>query len=126
MPSRDILLVDDEPDIRRIGQLTLERLGGHRVRLAASGPEALDALRTAVPEVVLLDVMLPGMDGPTTLQAIRKLPCAVPVIFVTAKVQRHEVEQYLAAGALGVIKKPFDPLGLPGEVEALLTGSKRP
>ncbi len=122
MAIKRVMLVDDEADIRRIGELSLARVGGWTVTLAASGQEALDKLAEALPDVILLDVMMPGMDGPQTLTHLRARPEAahVPVIFVTARVQRQEIELYLALGASGVIAKPFDPMGLPDEVRQII------
>lgn len=119
---RKVLLVDDEPDIRTIGAMSLRRVGGWEVTVAASGPECIAEVARERPDLVLLDVMMPGMDGPATLAALRADPvsASVPVIFVTAKVQRSEIERWTALGALGVIRKPFDPLGLPKEIRALL------
>jgi two-component system OmpR family response regulator len=120
-----ILLVDDDPDIRRIGALSLEKVGGFAVVLAASGAEALGKLEQEHFDLILLDMMMPDMDGIATLTAERARPAerVVPVIFMTAKVQGGEVDRYLRAGALGVIEKPFDPLALPGEVRRILAQS---
>jgi CheY-like chemotaxis protein len=121
-----VLMVDDEPDIRRIGQMSLRAVGKWEVALAASGAEALVLVAAAAlggrPDVILLDVMMPGMDGPATLAALRsdEATAAIPVIFMTAKVQQHEVERYLALGAAGVIKKPFDPMTLPDQVRRIV------
>ncbi len=122
MSVRSVLLVDDEPDIRRIGQLALQRVAKWDVRLASSGPEAVQLAAAAVPDLILLDVMMPGVDGPTTLVKLRELEGlkTTPVIFMTAKVQRHEVDRYLALGAAGVIAKPFDPMTLATQIVELL------
>jgi CheY-like chemotaxis protein len=109
-----ILYVEDEPDIQTIGRLALETVGGFEVVLCASGAEALDQVQQFAPDLVLLDVMMPEMDGPTTLRALQERFGAQtpPVIFITAKVQPQEIEQYKALGALDVIAKPFDPMAL--------------
>ena len=122
MAIQKVLLVDDEDDIRTIGQLSLARVGGWQCALAPSGQAALELAPTFCPDLVLLDVMMPGMDGPSTLAALRALPATreVPIIFMTAKVQKHEVARYLELGALGVIGKPFDPMTLPAEIKRLL------
>jgi CheY-like chemotaxis protein len=114
MTLQKILLVEDEPDIRAVAQLALEAVGGFTVRQCESGEAALAALAEFAPDLVLLDVMMPGMDGPTTLAALRALPQggAVPVMFMTAKVQPAEIEGYRRLGAIGVISKPFDPMTL--------------
>ena len=122
MPIQKVLLVDDEDDIRTIGQLSLARVGGWQCALAPSGHAALELAQSFHPDLVLLDVMMPGMDGPSTLAALRQLPATreVPIIFMTAKVQKHEVARYLELGALGVISKPFDPMRLPVEIRRLV------
>jgi len=113
-----IMLVEDEPDIREIASLALTELGGFNLTLCESGQQALDKLPAALPQLVLLDVMMPDMDGPTTLQKLRTMSEMknVPVIFMTARVQANEVEEYLKLGALGVIPKPFDPATLSTEI----------
>ena len=125
MPIRKVLLVDDEDDIRTIGQLSLARVGGWETVLAASGAEALAKAAAEKPDLILLDVMMPGMDGPTTFGQLRAQPAtaATPVIFMTAKVQKQEVARYLELGAVGVIAKPFDPMALPGDIRRLVPGA---
>lgn len=118
-PLTHILVVDDEPDIRNLLRLCLAEVGGYGVDLCASGPEALARLETARPDLVLMDVMMPGLDGPATLAALRGRGLGTPVIFLTAKVQAPEVAALKAQGALGVIAKPFDPMTLADEVRAL-------
>lgn len=113
-----IMYVDDEPDIRAIAELALQALGGFRVTLCGGGQEALDRAVAAPPDLILLDVMMPGMDGPTTLQAMYRIPtlATVPVVFVTAKAQPTEVARLRELGAADVIAKPFDPMTLPDKV----------
>ena len=113
-PLTRILMVEDEPDIRMIARLALENVGGFTVRVASSGADALKEAPGFAPDLILLDVMMPGMDGPTTLKALRATPAlaATPVVFVTAKVQPAEVAHYRSMGALDVIAKPFDPMTL--------------
>jgi CheY-like chemotaxis protein len=108
------MLVEDDPDIQSVGQLALEAVGGFTVQTCSSGIEAVNQASTLPPDLILLDVMMPGMDGPTTLTALRACrECEnIPVIFMTAKVQAHEVAHYKALGALDVISKPFDPMRL--------------
>ncbi|KFA91360.1 MULTISPECIES: response regulator [Archangium] len=122
MTIRKVLLVDDEDDIRTIGQLSLGRVGGWQTVLAASGAEAVAKAAAEQPDLILLDVMMPGMDGPTTLGQLRAQPSTAktPVIFMTAKIQKQEVARYLELGAVGVIGKPFDPMTLPAEIKKLL------
>lgn len=113
-----VLYVEDEPDIQAVARLALGQLSGFEVEVCSSGKEALDRIGDFKPHLVLLDVMMPGMDGPTTLQALRKMPAGrgVPVIFMTAKAQSHEIAGYKGLGAIGVIPKPFDPITLGDEV----------
>jgi two-component system, OmpR family, response regulator len=122
MTIRKVLLVDDEDDIRTIGQLSLSRVGKWETVLASNGDEALRKAAAERPDVILLDVMMPGMDGPTTLARLREQPATAttPVIFMTAKIQKHEVARYLELGAVGVIGKPFEPLTLPADIKKLV------
>ncbi|MBU8900767.1 hypothetical protein DRW03_35795 [Corallococcus sp. H22C18031201] len=119
---RKVLLVDDEDDIRTIGQLSLSRVGGWQTVLASSGAEALEKAASESPDLILLDVMMPGMDGPTTFGKLRaqSSTATTPIIFMTAKIQKQEVARYLELGALGVIGKPFDPMTLPQEIRKLV------
>jgi CheY-like chemotaxis protein len=116
-----ILYVEDEPDIRAVARLALEQLGGYQVELCSSGAEALEKIPLFNPDLILLDVMMPGMDGPSTLRALRSMPEGRerPVVFMTAKVQPQEVEHYRQLGAVDVIPKPFDPMGLADTVRAI-------
>ena len=102
--------------------MALAEIGGWTVLTAESGPAALELAATRRPDLVLLDVMMPGTDGPTTLGQMRERAelADIPVIFLTAKVQKHEVERYMELGALGVLQKPFDPLSLADDVRALV------
>ena len=116
-----ILYVEDEPDIRMVAQMALEAVGGFTLIACPSGSEALAAAPTAQADLVLLDVMMPGMDGPSTLKALRALPATAdtPVIFMTAKVQAAEVAQYRELGAIDVIHKPFDPMELSAQISRI-------
>jgi two-component system OmpR family response regulator len=116
-----ILLVEDDPDIRVVAALSLSRIGGFEVQVAGSAPEALRDAPGFAPDLILLDVMMPGMDGPSTLAALRGLPATArtPVIFMTAKIQPHEMAQYHKLGSAGVIAKPFDPATLAHRVREL-------
>ncbi|WP_029408723.1 response regulator [Thiomicrorhabdus sp. Milos-T2] len=116
-----ILYAEDEPDIQSIAQMALEMMGGYTLKLCQNGQQAVEAAEEFAPDLILLDVMMPTMDGPTALQEIRKIPSLknTPVIFMTAKVQQQEVENYKALGAIDVIPKPFDPMTLPENVKAL-------
>jgi two-component system, OmpR family, response regulator len=121
-----VLYVEDEPDIRAVAQVALETIGGLTLLCCSSGEEAIQRGAAFEPEMILLDVMMPGMDGPTTLRALRALPglAQVPVAFMTAKVQPQEVEHYKSLGARDVIAKPFDPMALAVQVRSIW-GSER-
>lgn len=116
-----ILYVEDETDIQAVAKLALETLGGFTVMTCSSGEQALRLASDFAPDMVLLDVMMPGMDGPTTLRRLRELPALaeVPVAFMTAKVQAAEIAQYKSLGAIDVIPKPFDPINLADQVRDL-------
>ncbi len=120
-----ILVVEDDPDIRSIVQMSLEAIGGYTVATAGNGREALEAIDAFTPDLVLLDVMMPEMDGPSTLQALRQLPAFMetPVIFITAKAQLHELDHYRTLGIAEVIQKPFDPVSLPTQVHDIWRGA---
>lgn len=122
-----MLLVDDEPDIRRIGLISLRKVGKLEVVEASSGLQALELAVTRRPEVILLDVMMPVLDGPSTFARLRANATIadIPVIFMTAKAQTHEVAALCALGAAGVIAKPFDPLTLPAEVHRILAATAK-
>ncbi len=111
VPLKKIMLVEDEPDIQMIVKMVLEN-GGFVVEVCGTGMEALQKVLAFSPDLILLDMMMPGMDGITTLKKLRKIPEAseLPVIFMTAKVQKKEMEQYKIFGAMDVITKPFDPM----------------
>jgi CheY-like chemotaxis protein len=119
---RRILLVDDEDDIRFVASATLQHLAGWDVTSVGSGEEAVAAVQSDAPDAVVLDVMMPGMDGPATLAALRRTPGIpeVPVVFLTAKVQAGERRRLESLGAAGVIAKPFDPALLPEQVASVL------
>jgi CheY-like chemotaxis protein len=109
-----ILYVEDDHDVRKLAAFALQAVGGFTVEACASGPEALEKAEAFAPQLLLLDVMMPGMDGPTTLERLRRLDslAATPAIFMTAKVQPQEVARYRGLGSLDVISKPFDPMSL--------------
>jgi two-component system, OmpR family, response regulator len=120
-PLRTVLYVDDEPDIREIVQIALGLTQGLTVHTAQSGEQALTLARELRPDVVLLDVMMPGLDGPGILGRMRGdcKTAPIPVIFMTAKAMPKEVALLLKMGALGVIAKPFDPMRLSTQVTSL-------
>ena len=126
-PPLKVLYVDDEPDIREVGAMALELDGSMEVTTASSGPEALALLEGGLrPDVILLDVMMPGMDGPAALAELKKRPelAQIPVIFITARAQSHELARFVSLGAIGVITKPFDPMTLSIELRAVLARAK--
>jgi two-component system, OmpR family, response regulator len=122
-----VLMVDDEPDIRTIGELCLGASGAWEVLSTGSGSEALVLARQHRPDVILLDARMPGMDGPATLSKLKEDEATreIPVVFMTAQVQRHEVDRYMSLGAIGVISKPFDPVRLPEDVRELVAAHQR-
>ncbi len=122
MRAMRILHVDDEPDICEVAAMALELEPEFEVRTCASGEAALEDVAAWRPDLILLDVMMPRMDGPATLKALRADPAteAIPVIFVTARAQANELGALRACGVLGVILKPFDPMTLADEVKSML------
>ncbi len=117
-PLEKILYVEDDPDIQQIAVMVLESLAGFTLAACSSGNEALAKAKAFNPDLMLLDVMMPGIDGPETLRELRKFPelLSTPAVFMTAKVQPQEVQEYLAMGAVAVIPKPFDPMTLADEL----------
>lgn len=109
-----ILYVEDDPDIQAIAIMVLDTINGFTLEACNSGSDALEKAVAFNPDLILLDVMMPGMDGPETLKGLRNFPelANTPVVFMTAKVQPQEVQGYLSLGAVGVIAKPFDPMTL--------------
>jgi two-component system, OmpR family, response regulator len=109
-----ILYAEDEADIQEVAVLALETVGGFNMKVCNTGKEALDAVTEYKPDLLLFDVMMPGMDGPSAFQEIRKIPGfeSIPVVFMTAKVQPEEINNYKKLGAIDVIPKPFDPMSL--------------
>jgi CheY-like chemotaxis protein len=121
---KTVLYVDDEPDIREVVELSLGLAGDLSVHTCGSGEEALDLLPQIVPDLILLDVMMPGLDGPSTLTKLREFPgfAQTPVVFMTAKAMPQEVERFKALGAVAVIPKPFDPMQLANQVLGIWRG----
>lgn len=118
---KDILIVDDAPDILEIATLALRDVGGYAVRTAANGAEALDAVRADRPDAVVLDVSMPILDGPATVEALRAEGFGdVPVVFLTASARRAEHSQLMELGVAGVLTKPFDPMRLATDLAAAL------
>jgi DNA-binding response OmpR family regulator len=120
--SRKILLIDDEDDIREVATMTLETMAGFEVITAPNGIAGIAKAESERPDAILLDVMMPGIDGMTTFQRLQESETtrSIPVIFMTAKVQASDRKRLADLGARGVIAKPFDPMTLSDEVLALL------
>ncbi len=116
-----LLYVEDDDSIAQVVVITLEELGGFTVKHCDSGAKAIDSVVAYAPQLILMDVMMPRMSGPETLEQFSQMPAArhIPVIFMTAKAQTHEQEAYRALGAIGVIVKPFDPMTLSDQIVAL-------
>ena len=121
-----ILHVDDEPDIREVVELSLTLNPDFEIRSCGSGAEAIDIAAEWSPFLILLDVMMPGMDGPTTLAQLRANPrtADIPVLFMTARAQARELERFISLGAQGVISKPFDPMTLAFQVRSHLQAAR--
>lgn len=120
-----ILIIDDDDDVRQIARLSLGRLGGMDVIEAGGGEEGCRKARDERPDGILLDMMMPVMDGPATLAALHGDPrtADIPVIFLTAKALPAEVARLMTLGSRGVLTKPFDPKVLVTQVKDLLTGA---
>jgi CheY-like chemotaxis protein len=114
-----VLHVEDDPSIRMVTSVALEKVGKLQVLSCESGQMALEKAHAYDPQVLLLDVMMPEMDGPTTLDGLRKMldMDGKLVLFMTAKVQQKELDFYLSIGAFGVIIKPFDPMTLAAQIQ---------
>ena len=123
-----ILIIDDDADIRSIARLSLSRVGGMEVIEAGGGVEGVRKAQEENPDVILLDMMMPTMDGMETLAALRSQPAtaSTPVIFLTAKAVGNEVERITSLGAAGVLVKPFDPRTLSRDVRALVNRQMDP
>jgi len=120
--SHRILIIDDEEDIRDVAALSLETVAGWDVVVASSGAQGLARAIEHLPEAILLDVMMPGMDGPTTLRELRKNPVTakIPVLLLTAKVQASDQRRFADLGVEAVLFKPFDPMTLSTQISAVL------
>jgi CheY-like chemotaxis protein len=125
MSPKHILVIDDEDDIRDVAALSLETSGDFRVSTANGGRAGVDRASAERPDLILLDVMMPELDGPATLALLRQNDVTrhIPVVFLTAKVQAADKRRLAALGALGLLPKPFDPLTLAEEIAALASWS---
>jgi len=119
---RRILIIDDEDDIRTIAALSLETVAGWEVLTASSGVAGIARAVETQPDAILLDVMMPAMDGPTTFRELRTIPAVahIPVILLTAKVQAADQKRFSDLGVASVMFKPFDPLTLAGDIARVL------
>jgi CheY-like chemotaxis protein len=120
--TRRILVVDDDPLLREVAQAALELVGGWEVYTAQSGPQAQQRALTEHPDAILLDVMMPGVDGPSTVAVLRADPATrdIPIIFLTAKMPSEDQEEWRPLRLAGVIPKPFDPMTLAADMASLL------
>jgi CheY-like chemotaxis protein len=117
-----ILIIDDEDDIREVAALSLETVAGWQVYMANSGAQGLARAIEHQPDAILLDVMMPGMDGPTTFRELRKNPATarIPVLLLTAKVQSSDQRRFADLGVEAILFKPFDPLTLSNQISTVL------
>jgi two-component system, OmpR family, alkaline phosphatase synthesis response regulator PhoP len=126
MTTRQILIIDDEYDIQAVAQLTLKTVGGWNVSSASCGSEGLAKAADEQPDVILLDVMMPEMDGIETLHALRANPATqlIPVILMTAKVQAAEQRRFAELDVAGIITKPFKAMKLPEQIAKIMGWSE--
>jgi CheY-like chemotaxis protein len=119
---RSILIIDDEDDIREVAALSLESIAGWKVTTASSGAAGIQAAIAGQPDAILMDVMMPSMDGPTTFREMQAIPSIahIPVVLLTAKVQGVDQRRFADLGVAGVLMKPFDPITLADEMSAAL------
>jgi CheY-like chemotaxis protein len=120
--AHKVLIIDDEDDIREVAALSLESVAGWEVITASSGSQGLARAVEHQPDAILLDVMMPGMDGPTTFRELRKNPATakIPVLLLTAKVQSSDQRRFADLGVEAVLFKPFDPLTLSDQIAGVL------
>jgi CheY-like chemotaxis protein len=116
-----ILYAEDEPLIQAVAKLALEKVGGFDVLICSSGAEALEKIVSFAPDLVLLDVVMPGMTGPATLQRLRQDPTTadIPVVFLTANALPSEIAHYKGLGAMDVVAKPFNPMTLAAQIKLI-------
>ena len=120
--ARKVLIIDDEDDIREVAALSLESVAGWEVIMASSGAQGLARAEEQRPDAILLDVMMPEMDGPATFRELRKNPATacIPVLLLTAKVQGNDKRRFADLGVEAVLFKPFDPLMLSTQIASVL------
>lgn len=121
MTLKRILYVEDEPLVQTIAKVALVKMGGFELRICDSGEEALKQVKAFAPQLILLDVVMPGLDGPATLQRLRQDPdvAVIPVVFLTANSDPADIARYIAMGALDVINKPYNPMTLAEQVRQI-------
>jgi CheY-like chemotaxis protein len=119
---RSILIIDDEDDIREVAALSLEATAGWKILTASSGAEGITVASAHQPDAILMDVMMPGVDGPTTFRAMQQTPdiAHIPVVLLTAKVQGVDQRRFAGLGLAGILFKPFDPLTLSEQISNVL------
>jgi len=117
-----ILLIEDDPDIQRMVQLSLKFQGGHEVSVASGGQEGIEKAEREKPDLILQDVMMPEMDGYETCRRLKANPAtaSIPVVFLSARAQQSEIEKGRSLGAIGYLVKPFDPMTLSDQLQAML------
>lgn len=122
-PLQKIIYAEDEPGIQAIARVCLERVGGFTLCICDSGVQLLEECAAFGPDLILLDVMMPDLDGPQTLARLRQDSETrdIPVLFITAKSQKAEIEQLMGLGAIGVLQKPFDPMTLADQIRQAWT-----
>jgi CheY-like chemotaxis protein len=120
-PLSKVCYVEDDEDIQRIVRLSLERVGKMTVQIVGDPNTAIDVMKSFGPDLVLLDWMMPGMDGPTLFRAMKQYPetSSLPVVFITAKASQSELDELATLGAVGAISKPFSPRDLPDLLRAI-------
>lgn len=118
---KKILYAEDEPDVQTIVELTVQTMSEYQIKICNNGKELLKCVSEFNPDLILLDVMMPEMDGPTTFRNLQSEENTkdIPVIFMTAKAQVHEIEIFKEIGVVGIITKPFDPMNLCDEIQAI-------
>ena len=122
--SLSVILAEDDPDIQLVARLALKR-AGFNVTVVGNGQEALEAVQRTPPDVILLDWMMPELDGPETCRRLKSDPATagIPVVFLTAKSQEAEIQRGLSLGAAGYVTKPFDALALGQQIKDVVASS---
>lgn len=120
-PLQRVCYVEDDEDIQRIVRMSLERIGKMSVQVVSDPLTAIDVIKAYKPELVMLDWMMPGMDGPTLYRKMKEVPevCDLPVVFITAKASQKELDELRGLGAAGTISKPFSPKDLPEQLKSI-------